>query len=81
MNYNRPELVEHLAREYVLGTLQGPARRRFVALMRSSRQIALAVAQWEERLTVMAHAPVLVQPPATTWQGIEARLFPRNQES
>ncbi|WP_431102883.1 anti-sigma factor [Roseateles noduli] len=81
MNYDRPELVEHLAREYALGTLQGPARRRFVALMRDSRPIAAAVAQWEQRLAVMERSPVLIQPPVTTWQGIEQRLFPRTQAS
>ncbi|WP_067273751.1 anti-sigma factor domain-containing protein [Mitsuaria sp. 7] len=81
MNYNRPELLEHLSREYVLGTLQGPARRRFVTLMRDSRPIALAVAQWEQRIAVMERTPVLIQPPVTTWQGIEQRLFPRAQES
>ncbi|WP_377155567.1 anti-sigma factor domain-containing protein [Roseateles sp. UC29_93] len=81
MNYNRPELVEHLSREYVLGTLQGPARRRFVALMRDSRPIALAVAQWEQRMAVMERSPVPIQPPVTTWQGIEQRLFPRAQQA
>lgn len=79
MNYHRPELVEHLSREYVLGTLQGPARRRFVTLMRDSRPIAAAVAQWEQRLAVMERAPVPIQPPVSTWQGIEQRLFPRTQ--
>lgn len=81
MNYQRPELVEHLAREYVLGTLQGPARRRFVTLMRDSRPIAAAVAQWEQRFAVMERAPVPIQPPVTTWQGIEQRLFPRTQDT
>lgn len=76
MNYHRPELLDHLAREYALGTLQGPARRRFIALMRDSSTIAAAVAAWEARLAVMERAPVLVPPPVSTWRGIEQRLFP-----
>lgn len=75
MNYHRPELLDHLAREYALGTLQGPARRRFIALMRDSSAIAAAVAAWEARLAVMERAPVLVPPPVSTWRGIEQRLF------
>ena len=33
MNYQRPELIDRLASEYVLGTLRGPARQRFEAWM------------------------------------------------
>ncbi|MDH0865878.1 anti-sigma factor [Mitsuaria sp. GD03876] len=76
MNYERPELIDHLAREYALGTLQGPARRRLLALMRDSRQIAAAVAQWEARLAVMERAQKPIPPPASTWRAIEQRLFP-----
>ncbi|OWQ83788.1 hypothetical protein CDN99_25300 [Roseateles aquatilis] len=76
MNYERPELIEHLAREYVLGTLQGPARRRFKGLAARSPRIAAAVASWEARLAVMEQAPVLIPPPMSTWRGIEQRLFP-----
>ena len=33
MNYDRPALLDGLASAYVLGTLQGPARRRFERLL------------------------------------------------
>ena len=36
MNYLLPERLERLAREYALGTLAGPARRRFERLLRKT---------------------------------------------
>ncbi|WP_431046919.1 hypothetical protein [Roseateles sp. L2-2] len=75
MNYDRPELVDHLSCEYVLGTLQGPARRRFIALMRDSPPIAEAVAQWERRFEAMERCLLPIPPPVSTWRAIERRLF------
>lgn len=34
MNYRNPERIDRLAAEYALGTLRGPARRRFERLLR-----------------------------------------------
>ena len=47
MDYSRPELADRLAAEYVLGTLQGPARRRFEALQQAHPALRQAVAQWQ----------------------------------
>ena len=38
MNYLHPERLDRLAREYALGTLAGPARRRFETVMRSFKK-------------------------------------------
>lgn len=74
MNYERPELMDRLAGEYVLGTLRGPALRRFRKLMARSGAMRAAVLTWEQRLAPLATAVLPVPPPPLTWQGIEERL-------
>ena len=50
MNYNRADLLDRLASEYVLGTLHGAARRRFDKLLSESPAARAAVQAWEQRL-------------------------------
>jgi anti-sigma-K factor RskA len=45
----RPDLLDHLAASYALGTLRGGARRRFEALARSSPRARVAAQLWQER--------------------------------
>lgn len=77
MNYLQPERLDHLAREYVLGTLAGPARRRFERVLQVSPAAGAAVDTWRTWLSVLDRGIVPMQPPASTWRGIEARLFPQ----
>lgn len=83
MNYLRPELLDRLACEYVLGTLLGGARRRFETLARDSTHVRMAVFAWQERLAVLELSHVPLQPPVGNWAGIERRLFgtPRRNHS
>ncbi|MEO8155827.1 MAG: anti-sigma factor, partial [Rhizobacter sp.] len=76
MDYSRPELVDRLAAAYVAGTLRGPARRRFVSLMRSHPGLRAAVRAWEARLMPLTASLAPVPPPPSVWQGIEARIAP-----
>lgn len=76
MDYGRPELADRLAAEYVLGTLRGPARRRFQALLTAHPALRSAVRRWEEQLAPLAGSVAPVAPSDTVWTGIEARLFP-----
>ncbi len=75
MDYIRPERADRLASEYVLGTLRGPARRRFETLLPAHPVLRRAVKRWEERLVVLAASEPGVEPPPRVWQGIEQRLF------
>ncbi len=74
MRYEDPELIDRLAASFVLGTLRGPARRRFKRLAQESMVIQHAVWDWERRLTPMAEQSEPREPPARTWQSVEERL-------
>lgn len=75
MNYERPELLDALAAQYVLGTLRGPARRRFAALVATQPSARSALARWERDLSGLgAHLPPMTPAPRV-WAQIEARLF------
>lgn len=75
MDYGRRALADRLASEYVLGTLRGPARRRFESLLPSHPALRHAVADWRERLTTLADGVPPVEPPPGAWPAIERRLF------
>ena len=68
------EALHALAGEYVVGTLRGPARRRFESLVRRDREAREILEQWESALTPLAERIPPVEPPARVWRGIESRL-------
>jgi anti-sigma-K factor RskA len=76
MNYDRPELRDRLASEYVLGTLHGPARRRFQRLMQGDARMRIAVERWEQRLMPMGGALEAPVPSPKVWEAIAARVAP-----
>ncbi len=74
MRLDHPELQSRLAAEYVLGTMQGGARRRFEEYLRDSQSLRTAVSQWEIRLMPMADQIPSVTPPDRVWQKIIGRV-------
>lgn len=74
MSPNNQELVDRLAAEYVLGTLRGPARRRFERWRSSSTMVDARCRLWEERLLPLARGLTPVRPPPRVWEGISRRL-------
>ena len=73
-SYKNPQLRDKLAAEYVLGTLRGRARDRFVALLRYDYDLRRIVAEWEAHLTPLAAAAGEIAPPARVWQVITKRI-------
>jgi anti-sigma-K factor RskA len=68
------EVIDRLAAEYALGTLRGPARRRFERWRASTPFVDERCRFWEERLMYLAKDLEPVQPPARVWPAIERRL-------
>src|SRR4051794_15487190 len=71
---DHPEIIDSLAAEYVLGTLRGPARRRFEKWRGAPPQGQERCRFWEESLMQLAKGVRPIQPPPHVWQGIRARL-------
>jgi anti-sigma-K factor RskA len=74
MDYSRPPLADRLAADYVIGTLRGPARRRFEALLPAHPALRRAVQVWDENLLPLASSIAPVAPPPRVWRRIEARI-------
>jgi anti-sigma-K factor RskA len=68
-----PQLIDRLAAEFVLGTLAGPARRRFARWVHADERVAGAVRRWEDRLAPLAADVRPLTPPSYLWQGILQR--------
>jgi len=74
MKPDNPELVDRLAAEYVLGTLRGPARRRFERWRANFPHVDQRCRYWEEHLMHVAKGLKPVRPPAHVWSAIRRRL-------
>lgn len=74
MNYRNQNLRELLAGEYVLGTLRGPARRRFERLLMEDGRLRAEVTFWEERFTGWTAGLAPIRPRAVVWHRLLAKL-------
>lgn len=73
MKYNATQ-VEHLAAEYVLGTLHGAARRRFARLVAERADVRFEVWRWERRLNRLAVGLEPKKAPSRVWKNIRGRI-------
>lgn len=69
------ERIEMLAAEYVLGSLEGHARRRFERWMVDSAKVREEVWFWEQKLGQLSAKVPEVSPPSSVWSAIERRLW------
>lgn len=74
MTPDNPEVIDRLASEYALGTLRGPARRRFERWRARTSIVDERCRFWEARLMYLARNLEPVQPPAHVWAAIQRRL-------
>ena len=71
-----PDLADRLAAAYALGTLRGPARRRFETLARQSPQLRAQALVWQERFASMTELQHEDAPSPNVWKRIENLLPP-----
>jgi anti-sigma-K factor RskA len=79
MTHDDPQVIDALAAEYVLGTLRGPARKRFEEWRDANPLIDRRVNAWEDRFVHLALALPPVMPSPKTWEGIERRISAKTQ--
>lgn len=74
MNYLTDSRRNALASEYVLGTLQGPARIRFQRLLMQNPDMRRTLWSWENYLNALGASLPAQTPPPRVWENIQQRL-------
>ncbi len=74
MNYLKPDRLDALAAQYVLGTLPRSARSRLTRLARDNETAAAALRSWENRLLPLTETLPPVAPPERVWSAILGRI-------
>ena len=73
MRLEESRALDALCGEYLLGTLQGAARRRFERALREEPRVALRLEHW--RSIAPRYSPMIeVQPSPDTWKRLEREL-------
>jgi anti-sigma-K factor RskA len=79
MDYLKPQRLDALAAEYVLGTLSRAARARMARLARGDENVAAALRSWENRLLPLSESLPSVSPPERVWPAILSRIQDRRE--
>lgn len=81
IRYENQELQDKLAAEYVMGSLQGQARRRFEKLIIEYPDLQSSIAKWSELLNYFNQEVEPVTPPLQIWTNIEQSIGSPRRES
>lgn len=73
--------IDALSAEYVLGTLHGPARRRFEQLQSERGDVRVAVWRWERHLNGLSDGLKSAPPPGRVWKRIRERIDSTTERS
>ena len=74
MNYDRPELADRIAADYVIGLLRHRARSRFERLAAASSALQQARRRWEDRLAPLSLELAPLTPSASVWPQIRRQI-------
>ena len=74
MNLGAHRVRDALIGEYLLGTLQGRARRRFEQVLARDAALRAHVAHWQRTMQVRVSERMQVQPQAATWRRLARTL-------
>lgn len=69
------DVCDALSAEAALGTLRGPAAKKWQRMCHENPALAANVSQWQQLLAPMAHWLPETSVPDGVWQGIEHQLF------
>ena len=72
--YQNPDIFEHLAMSYALGTLQGRARLRFEKLQAKHLYLRAVTDAYQQQFAPLAQMLPGEQPPARVWNAISREL-------
>ncbi len=75
MRYDAKQ-IDSLAAEYVLGTMQSPARQRFESVIAERGDVRVAVWRWERHLNGLMVGLEPQRPPRRIWKKIRSRINP-----
>lgn len=81
LRYRQPEVCDHLAAQYVAGSMTARVRARTETLIESTPELRRAVAFWADQFAELQYQLPESQPVADVWQNIAKATKPENTEN
>lgn len=76
LRYQQPQVRQHLASHYVLGTLSARVRRRCERLLQQDPELEAAIYHWQSQMNQINDSVDPVTPPSRVWPQVEAQINP-----